>query len=414
MGSGKVVNGLAEDLFARLQSRSVAFNKKAGVGELMNRVLRDSRYAQQFLENLLFRPLVALFTIIWMLLLMIKMDAMLTLVACFASPLSWGISAMMSRRLRIAAKVNRQIEDQIQSLMQQVFSGIGVVQAFAQEEYEKGRFRRLGDRHIQSQIASIFIGKLGSLGTGFVGVVASGSVLWLASRHVLGGSLTLGGALLFLTYFGVLQMQLGILTNAYFAIPEVSEAVDRIAQIINTPAEIANRPCPKAVTKISGQVEFRTVTAGYDGIPVIKNISLLVEPGQTVALIGPTGSGKTTLVNLIPRFQEPWEGSVRIDGLDVQEIGIENLRKQISIVFQEPYLFPCSVAENISYGCPDATPDQIESAARSAQAHGFIMALPQGYKTVIGERGTTLSGGMRQRISIARALLKNAPILILD
>jgi ATP-binding cassette subfamily B protein len=258
------------------------------------------------------------------------------------------------------------------------------------------------------------LGRMNQLVTGLLSALTSGLVLWLISRDVLFGKVSLGSALMFLAYFGALQVQLGVLRNLSTSVHVVGEGVNRVVQVLDTPAEIVEKSNAGVLPKISGHVEFRNVTAGYDGRPVLKNVSFQSEPGQTVAIIGPTGSGKTTLANLILRFEDPWTGDVRIDGHDLREVELQSLRAQIAFVLQEPFLSAVSVAENIAYGNPKAAPAQIEAAARAACAHDFIAALPQGYDTVIGERGTTLSGGMRQRISIARALLKDAPILILD
>jgi len=413
-GCGGAVFGLGEDLFARLQRRSLAFHKKAAVGELMSQVLGDSRCAQQILEDILFNPIVALLTMIGMFVLMVKIDLKFTVIAFAVSPFTWVISALLSRRLRDSAKLNRDIEGQIQSQLQQTFAGIAVVQAFAQEEQQAGRFKRLVERHTQSQKINLLIGSLKTLGTGVVAALLSGLVLWLVARRVLDGSVSLGSALMFMAYFGILQAQLNALTNVFSVVDVASANVNRIAQVMDTPAEIVDRPNAIPLPGIRGEVEFRNVTAGYDNQRVLKGISFRVEAGQTVAIIGPTGSGKTTLVNLIQRIDDPWEGSVLVDGHNLRDAKIESLRMQIAVVLQEPVLFSCSIAENIGYGRPDATQAEIEVAAHVAHAHDFIMALPQGYRTVTGEWGATLSGGMRQRISIARAVLKDAPILILD
>lgn len=413
-GSWVTVFSLSESVFARLQKRSLTFHKKSKIGELMNRVLGDSRCAQEVLESLLFAPIVAVGTIIGMFVIMITISVPITLLAFAAFPLSWTISNLVSRHLREAAKLDRELEGQIQSQVQQALVGIGIVQAFAQESLEETRFQSLAERHIRSQKRKLLLSSLGNLGTGLVTVFTSGLVLWLMSRGVLTGKVSLGEALMFFAYFGSLQAQLGVLRTRSTSVHTVGEKASRIAEILNTPLEIDDNVNPVRLPKIRGEVEFINVTAGYGNKSAIQNASFQVDPGQTIAIIGPTGSGKTTLVNLIPRLEEPWTGTVRIDGYDLRDVDLKGLRSQIALVPQEPFLSAVSIAENIAHGKPGATPEQIESAAKAACAHEFITALPHGYDTIIGERGATLSGGMRQRISIARALVKDAPILILD
>jgi ABC-type multidrug transport system fused ATPase/permease subunit len=413
-GSWETVHSLAETVFDRLQRRSLAFHKSSAVGDLMNRVLADTRCAQEFLEKLMFELVVSVVTIASMLVLMIRINVPLTFLAFAALPFSWTISTYAARRLRSAARASRDIEGRIQSQIRQALIGIGVVQAFAQEAQEDQRFRNLAERHVQSQRKRLLLGMLTELATGLVSTLTSGLVLWLIAREVLAGTATLGSGLVFLAYFGTLQGQLGVLRGVSSTVHVVAESANRVAQIVETPVEIVDKADARDVPRIRGAVEFRNVTAGYDGKPVLHNVSFQVEPGQMVALIGPTGSGKTTVVNLIPRFEDPLVGCVLIDGYDVRDLELKCLRRQVAITFQEPFLSSESVAECIAYGRMDATAAEIEVAARAAQAHDFIKALPHGYDTRIGERGLSLSGGMRQRISMARALLKNAPVLILD
>jgi ATP-binding cassette subfamily B protein/subfamily B ATP-binding cassette protein MsbA len=324
-------------------------------------------------------------------------------------------SFLVGKPLRAAAKRKRELETGLQSHIQQTLTGIPVVQAFAQEERESFRFQEFADAAIRVQQRSTLIGSLNALSSGLITTLGTGIILWVGARHYLEGTLSLGSILMFLVYLNLLQPQMKVIANLYTTLQGLSASVDRITQVMDTQEEVADRPAAVPLPPVCGRVQIERVTFGYQpGRPVLSGISLEVGAGQTLAIVGATGAGKTTLVNLVPRFFDPWEGSVRIDGLDVRDVSLRSLRRQVALVLQEPFLFPLSVAENIAFGRPDATRPEIEAAARAANAHEFITHLPEGYDTVIGERGATLSGGERQRISIARAVLKNAPILILD
>ena len=242
-----------------------------------------------------------------------------------------------------------------------------------------------------------------------------GTVLWVGARHVLNGSLTIGSILVFLVYLTSLQAQMKIFADVYTKLQGLSAGVDRVVEILESDTEVQEKPNAVALPAARGHVQIGNVSFGYEpGRPVLRDISLEARPGQTLAIVGSTGAGKTTLVNLIPRFFDPWDGCVRVDGHDVRDVQLRSLRDRITLVLQDPFLFPLSIAENIACGRPSASRAEIEAAARAAHAHEFIVHLPQGYDSIPGERGATLSGGERQRLSIARALLKDAPILILD
>jgi ATP-binding cassette subfamily B protein/subfamily B ATP-binding cassette protein MsbA len=230
------------------------------------------------------------------------------------------------------------------------------------------------------------------------------------------GHLTLGSLLVFISYLGSLQIQLKAFSGIYTAMQGFGAKIDRVCEIMEVDPEIHDRPGAAPIAMpVAGHVVIENVTFGYNpDRPVLRNLSLEAKAGETIALVGPTGAGKSTLVGLIPRFFDPWEGRVLLDGRDLRDVQIKTLRQQVSLVLQEPFLFPFSVAENIAYGSPDATRDQIIAAAKAANAHEFIERIPDGYDALLGERGSTLSGGERQRLSIARAILKDSPILILD
>ena len=411
----RLVYDVAEDVFARAQQRSLLFHARNPVGDTMGRITTDSWCAYFLLDTLFIGPLHAVLAIGAMVFLMAQLDGVLTLLALAAAPVMVGAGFLVGGPLRAMAQLRREIESRLASHVQQTLAGIPVVQAFAQEEREHERFQEFAEAAIRAQQRSTFLGSLNSLSSGLVTTLGTGVILWFGAHHVTQGPLTVGSLLVFLAYLTTLQTQMKTFASLYTALQGFRPGVDRVLEVLDNPPEIVDRPGAPALPPARGHVRLEQVTFGYEpGRPVLREVTLEVQPGETFALVGATGAGKTTLVNLIPRFFDPWEGRVLVEGRDVREVRLQTLRSQVALVLQEPFLLAATVAENIAFGRPDAARPEIEAAARTANAHDFIARLPQGYDTEIGERGATLSGGERQRLAIARALLKNAPILILD
>ena len=251
----------------------------------------------------------------------------------------------------------------------------------------------------------------------FVGLVTSvgtAAIMWLGARYALEGKMTVGTILVFLSYLGSLYGPLNAMTYTASTLQHAAANADRVIEILDTLPDVEDSPHAREVS-LQGHVRYEGVTFGYEpDRPVLKGMSLEAKPGEVLAIVGPSGAGKTTLVSLLIRFFDPWSGRVMVDDQDIRELRVRSLRQQVAIVLQDPFIFPLTIAENIAYGRPGATGEEIVAAAVAANADGFIRHLPEGYDTVVGERGATLSGGEKQRLSIARAFLKDAPILILD
>jgi ATP-binding cassette subfamily B protein/subfamily B ATP-binding cassette protein MsbA len=411
----QMVYRLACDLFARLQRRSLLFHTRNSVGDSMSRIVGDSWCVYKVVETLLFVPKNAFIMIIGMVIVMAQMDSGLTLLTLAVAPFMAISPFLLGAPIRRAARTKREIESQIQSHAQQTLSGIPVVQAFTQQDREQERFHSFTENAIRAQRWSTLIGSLSGLISGLTITLGTGAVLWVGAYRVLDGRLSLGSLLVFLAYLSSLQGQLRSLTGIYSTLQEIGASVDRVREILDAEPEVQDRRGARPLPPVTGHILLERVSFGYEpSRPVLREVSFEVRPGETVAIVGPTGAGKTTLVSLVPRLFDPWQGRVLLDGHDVRDVTVKSVRQQVGIVLQEPFLLPLSIAENIAYGRPGASRDELEAAARAANLHDFIERLPLGYDTLVGERGTTLSGGERQRLAIARALHKDAPVLILD
>jgi ATP-binding cassette subfamily B protein/subfamily B ATP-binding cassette protein MsbA len=410
-----MVNDLRGTVYNHLQRLSLAFHHRRQVGDLLYRVTADTYAIQTLTMNGVFPILVSLGLLIGMTLVMLRLDWVLTLLALAVCPVLFVTISAMSRRINTAATIAHERESTIYSLVQRTMSAIRVIQAFTKEEEEHRRFMAASR---ESLSANLRLYTLQTLYSGVVNaVIALGTalVVWVGAQHVLSGVLSIGDLVVFTAYLASLYGPINTISQTLGLIEGGKAGLTRVQEILAVERDLSEGKRVLSRGEVRGEIVFENVTFGYNADqPVLRGINLRIAPGQTVAIVGPTGAGKSTLVSLAPRFYDPQQGRVLLDGVDVREYTLASLRQQVAMVLQPPLVFPISVAENIAYGRPGATREEIERAARLARIHERILRLPQGYDTVISEQGSTLSEGERQRLTIARAILRNAPILILD
>jgi ABC-type multidrug transport system fused ATPase/permease subunit len=406
---------LAADLFARLQQLSLRFHTSKSVGDNIRRVTSDCTCISVILKDALLPVLSAAVTLILMFGVMVSINVWLTLVAVAVVPYMIWVFRRYVRPMMDLSYQQQQTESQIYAVVEQTFSAMPAVQAFCREPFNDQRFARINRDTLGVTMTLTRVELWFNVLMGLATAVGTAAILWLGGSLGMHQVLSVGTVYLFLSYLGSLYGPLASVMYSVSTIQGATGSARRVLEVMETRREIFDKPGAVALPSVRGHIELERVTFGYEpNRPVLRGVNLQVRPGESVALVGATGAGKTTLVGLLPRFFDPWQGQVRVEGRDVRDLTLKSLRSQIAIVLQEPFLFPLTIAENIAYGRRNATMGEIEAVARAARAHEFVLQLPAGYQTVIGQRGATLSVGQRQRLSIARALLKNAPILILD
>lgn len=406
---------LRNDVYEFLLQLPFSYYDQTHTGQLISRITSDVRRIERFFGYALVELMRSIIMLVGAATLMFAMSWKLTLVAVSVTPIIATTALLVSRRLGSVFHASRRQFGVLTSVLQENIAGVRVVKAFARRDYEIEKFGREADDYFQKRLAAIRIFTYYVPSLSFMAGVASILILWYGGRLVLADQMSLGTLVAFNGYLWMVLGPIRSIGRLSMMATRAVVAGSRLFEIMDTAGEVEERPDALPLPPMDGRVVFEGVSFAYEeDNPVLEDIDLVVEPGETVALLGATGSGKSTVVSLTPRFYDVTSGRVTIDGYDVRDVTLESLRKQIGMVFQETFLFSVSIRENIAYGRPDASLEGIIQAAKIAQAHNFIMSFPQGYDTLVGERGVTLSGGQKQRVAIARALLMNPRILLMD
>jgi len=415
-------------VFGWLQRLSMRFHHGTEAGDIIFRAGTDTCAFPALLQQGLLVIISSLFTLTFMTVVMLRLNVQLALLGLAVVPLLLLAIRLFSREMRSRGLVAQQAESKVYALIHQGIAALPLTQSYTREQHEQRRFARETDRAQKHKMSQHGLEVFYWFAISILLILSTALVTWFGARQVLAGHLTVGELLVFLAYLGQLFEPLNQLSQVGATVSSASASVGRVFEILDAPDEVKELPGAKGVcgarsapvagenlVRVTGNIRYDNVTFFYEpSRPALREVSLELQASESVAIIGPSGSGKTTLLNLLLRFFDPASGAVLIEGVDVRELRVKDLRAQIALVLQEPIILPTTVAENISYGRAGASASDIEAAARAANAHEFITHLPLGYRTQVGEGGARLSVGERQRINLARAFLKDAPILVMD
>jgi ATP-binding cassette subfamily B protein/subfamily B ATP-binding cassette protein MsbA len=406
---------LRTDLYAYLQSLSLKYHDARRSSDSSFRVAYDSQSVQTIYNKGLTGIFGSIITLIGTFVIMVRLDWQLTLLSLAVVPAVVAAIYFFANRIRRQSTFIQEQESAVLTQAQEGLSSIRMVHAFGREEFEVRQFHQQARESLRANLKLTLTNVQSALIISTLMVIGTAAMYYVGTLHVVAGTLTLGSLLVFSAYLLMLYQPLESLTYTAWALEGAAAGAQRCFEVLDRRDDVTDSPDAIAITRAEGAVVFENVSFGYElNRPILKGIDLEIRPNQIVALVGGTGAGKSTLLSLVPRFYDPTEGRVTLDSRDLRLITKRSLRSQIAIVLQDTLLFSTTIRENIAYGRPDATEEEIREAARRAQAEAFILEMPRGYESPVGERGSHLSVGQRQRIGIARAFLKNAPILLLD
>ena len=402
-------------IFGHLQKLSMSYFDNHKTGVIMSNLTNDVGAIRSAITTDLLSFVTEAVTLVGSIVAMFVLDWRLTLVTFIIVPVVLGIINIFGKKLRLAGHDVQGRAADITALLQEVISGVRVVKSFAREKFEMNRFLAQNEENFRAAMGATKLTSLLSPIIEFAAAIAVTVILWYGGYSVIHGQLTSGSLIAFLIYAINLSNPVKRLSQVYGGIQKSLAAADRLFAILDTQSDVKEKEGAKALDKVTGQVSFDHVDFSYDGNKLaLSDFNVDIAPGQMIAIVGPSGAGKTTLANLLPRFYDVTGGAVRIDGLDVRDVTIQSLREHIGHVPQDTMLFNTTIKDNILYGRLDAKDEEIYEAAKAANVLEFVDKMPEGLNTIVGERGSSLSGGQRQRVAIARAILKNPSILILD
>lgn len=412
----RVVHELREQVFAALQRLSVSYYESRSTGEIMSRVSNDTEHVERIFIDGLEGMLTASLTLAGITVMLFVLNWKLALLSMLPIPLLVVSATIFTRRVHGYYHEIRRHAADMNAYLQDALSGIRETMGFNRQSHEQRRFGALSRRYSDSNLKAMCLWSVYSPGMVFVGGLGTLLILWYGAGEVLGGALTVGELVMFLAYLSLFYVPINQIHSVNHMLQHALAASERIFDILDAVPDVCDRPGVAApCDRLDGAVRFEGVSFHYrPDVPILHRLSLDVKPGERIALVGPSGAGKSTILKLLMRFYDVTEGAVLLDGHDLRDLPLAFLRSQIGFVQQEPFLFNGTVRENIAYGDLAAGQDRIEEMAKAARAHDFVMALPEGYETWLGERGVKLSVGQKQRVSIARVLLKNPPIVIFD
>ena len=412
--SQRVCFDLRNRIFNQYQRLSFAYHDRSQTGQLMSRATSDVEQIRFFVSQGLINGALMLLTFVAVLVVLLLINWKLALLSLATMPVLFVIAVFFARQLRPMFSQVQQETAQLSTVLQEDLSGMRVVRAFAQEEQETAKFLYSSDRLAVATSKTMELFAMRNPLLQFIAGIGTTAVIWYGGLQVIDSTISLGTMVEFSAYLMMLQRpirMLGMTINTY---ARAVAAGERIFEILDTQSEIEEKPDAIDMASVAGNVKFESVSYKASGLPVLQDITIAARAGEVIGIVGSTGSGKSTIINLLPRFYDVTGGRITLDGYDIRDLTFRALRQHIGLVAQETFLFAASIRENISYGRPDATEEGIIAAAKAAQAHDFIMQIPDGYETHVGERGVTLSGGQKQRIAIARALLLDPRVLVLD